>query len=231
LEKLTARFIEMLKREKMTMINTIKNNPRLKRIGLWLLMPAGQARPRWWVRWFLNPFVHRIHRSALVCSSVRFDVLPFRLFELGAHSTIEDFAVVNNGVGDVHIGHHVRVGIGSVVIGPVEIGSHVIIAQHVVMSGLNHGYEDTTKPIHLQPVSTCPIVIEDDSWIGANVVIVAGVRIGKHVVVAGGSVVTKDVPPYSVVAGNPAKVIRRFDAKTGKWEKTQIIQHYANKIS
>ena len=199
--------------------NYVKTNPALKRLGLLLLMPRGQARPRWWVRNFLNPFIHPIHRTAVICSAARFDVLPFRRFSMGAGSTIEDYAVINNGVGEVNIGANVRVGIGSVVIGPVEIGSEVIIAQNVVISGLNHGYEDIDMPIRLQPVSTRTIVIEEECWIGANAVITAGTRIGKHSVVAGGSVVTKDVPPYAVVAGNPAKVIRQYDANDKTWKK------------
>ncbi len=195
----------------------IQENPTLKRWVHYLLIPRRQARPRQWVIWFVNPFIHRRHRRSVVCPTARLDVLPFRKFELGEDSTIEDYAVVNNGVGDVLIGSNARVGIGSVVIGPVQIGSQVIIAQHVVLSGLNHGYEDITRPIRLQPVTTRLIVIEDDCWIGANVVITAGVHIGKHVVVAGGSVVTKDIPAYSVVAGNPARVIRRYDAQQAAW--------------
>ena len=134
---------------------------------------------------------------------------------------IEDYSIINNGVGDVRIGENTFVGIGSVVIGPVEIGKQVIVAQHVVISALNHGYEDITTPIRLQPVTTKPIVIEDECWIGSNAVITAGVRIGKHAVVAGGSVVTKDVPPYSVVAGNPARVIKRYDATQKGWLKVE----------
>ena len=197
----------------------LKNKPALKRWVLWLLIPTGQARPRQWAQYFVNPWVHQRHRSSVICSSVRMDVLPFRPFVLGARSTIEDYAVVNNGVGKVSIGHDVRVGIGSVVIGPVQIGNHVIIAQHVVMSGMNHSYETIEVPIKAQPVLARPIVIEDECWIGANTVITAGVRIGKHSVVGGGSVVTKDVPPYSVVVGNPARLVRQYDAVSATWKK------------
>ena len=196
----------------------LKNKPVLKRWVLWLLMPTGQARPRVWVTYLVNPWIHQRHRSSVVCSSARMDVLPFRPFVLGANSTIEDYDVINNGVGPVTIGHSARIGIGSVVIGPVAIGNHVIIAQHVVMSGLNHSYEDISRPINLQPVSTRPIVIEDECWIGANVVITAGVRVGNHSVVGGGSVVTKDVPPYSVVVGNPARIIRQYDVASATWK-------------
>lgn len=197
----------------------IKNNNPLKSLVHYLLVPRGQARPRWWVSWLINPFVHKKGPGARICRSVRLDVLPFRRFELGEQSTIEDYCVVNNGVGDVSIGTHARVGIGSVVIGPVTIGNHVIIAQHVVASGLNHSYENINVPIRQQPVVCSPILIDDECWIGANAVITAGVQIGKHSIVAGGSVVTKDVPAYSVVAGNPARVIKQYNPERQCWEK------------
>ena len=147
------------------------------------------------------------------------DVLPFQPFTIGDYSTVEDFATVNNGVGAVHIGHHTRIGIGNVIIGPVTIGNNVILAQNIVMSGLNHTYTDITQPIDWQPTTTATITVEDDCWIAANVVITAGVTIGKHSVVAGGAVVTKSVPPFSVVAGNPAKLIKQYNVETREWER------------
>lgn len=182
-----------------------------------MLIPAHQARPRTWVKWFVNPFYHKKGKHAVVRRSARMDVLPFNRFELGAFSTVEDFCTVNNGVGAVLIGSHTRVGMGNVVIGPVTIGSNVIFAQNVVMSGLNHGYEDVTCPIHLQKVTTAPITVEDDCWIGANVVITAGVTIGKHAVVAAGAVVTKNIPPFSVAVGNPARIIKQYDFTKKEW--------------
>jgi acetyltransferase-like isoleucine patch superfamily enzyme len=71
-----------------------------------------------------------------------------------------------------------------------------------------------------QKVNTAQITIEDDCWIGANAVITAGVTIGKHAVIAGGAVVTKDIPAFSVAAGNPAKIISVYDAALGEWKKT-----------
>lgn len=149
------------------------------------------------------------------------DVLPFNKFILGDNSVIEDFSTVNNGVGDVIIGHNSLVGMGNVIIGPVAIGNNVILAQNIVASGLNHEYRDVAMPVHLQKVTTAPITIEDDCWIAANVVITAGVTIGKHCVIAAGSVVTKDVPPFSVAAGNPARVIKRYDATKNEWVKAE----------
>lgn len=61
------------------------------------------------------------------------------------------------------------------------------------------------------------ILIEDDVWIGSNSIIVAGVTIHSHTVVAAGSVVTKSLPPYSVVAGNPAKVIKQYQFESNEW--------------
>lgn len=182
-------------------------------------MPRNQARPRWWVQWFWNPLKHQYGSGSTICRSVRLDVLPFRQFVIGTNSTIEDFATVNNGVGDVFIGNRTRIGLGCVLIGPVTVGNDVMLAQNIVVSGLNHGYEDITQPISTQPCSTQAIVIENEVWIGANAVITSGVTIGKHSVVAAGSVVTKNVPPYSVVAGNPARLLKQYNTQTGQWEK------------
>jgi acetyltransferase-like isoleucine patch superfamily enzyme len=202
-------------------IHTIKSNPRLKSLVLFLLMPSNQARPRKWVQLFVNPLKHKKAKGVLIRKRTRIDVLPFNRFEIGENSTIEDFATINNGLGDVIIGERTRIGISNVLIGPVKIGNDVILAQNIVISGLNHSYDDIKRPIKDQECTKGEIVIEDDAWIGANAVITAGVRIGKHSVVAAGSVVTKDVPPYSIAVGNPARVVKQYDFATGKWEKVK----------
>jgi len=197
----------------------IKSNEQLKKITHWLMVPSGQARPRLWVKWFVNPFFHKKGKGSCVRRRTRMDVLPWNKFELGAHSTIEDFSTINNGVGHVIIGDRTRIGLGNTLIGPVTIGNDIRLAQNVVLSGLNHNYTDISLPIHAQGVSTAPIVIEDETWIGSNAVIVAGVTVGKHCIVAAGSVVTKSVPPYSVVVGNPARVLKQYNPETKNWEK------------
>ncbi len=201
----------------MSLKNYIDERPALKQFIHRLLIPQHQARPRRWVSWFVNPFVHKRHRSSIVRASVRLDVLPFNPFVLGERSIIDDFSVINNGVGSVIIGNNTLVGIGAVLIGPVSIGSNVIMAQHIVLSGLNHSYEDSQRPIRDQPVTMRPIVIDDDCWIGANVTITAGVTVGRHSVVAGGSVVTRDVSAYTVVGGNPARVLKYYDKGSDQW--------------
>jgi acetyltransferase-like isoleucine patch superfamily enzyme len=203
----------------MSLKEKIKSDPSLKKLVHWMLIPTGEAAPRLWVKWLVNPLVHKRGKGSKVRWRTRMDVLPFNKFELGERSTIEDFCTVNNGVGDVLIGNNSLVGMSNVIIGPVTIGNNVIMAQNIVASGLNHEYRDVTLPIHEQKIITAPIVIEDDCWIAANSVITAGVTIGKHSVVAGGAVVTKSIPPYSVAAGNPAKVIKRYDHDLKDWVK------------
>jgi acetyltransferase-like isoleucine patch superfamily enzyme len=199
----------------------IKSSQRLRRFVYWMLIPPHQARPRKWVSWFVNPFFHKRGKASTIRRRTRMDVVPFNKFELGRFSTIEDFCTINNAVGDVIIGDDTRIGMGNVVIGPVSIGNSVIFAQNIVVSGLNHGYEDISIPIAHQKVSTVPIVVEDECWIGANAVITAGVRIGRHSVIAAGAVVTKSIPPYSVAVGNPARVIKQYDFDRKEWVKAE----------
>lgn len=187
----------------------IKSNPQMKKRVIHLLMHPTQARPRLWLRFFQWTYVKR-GKHAVIYRSVRKDIVPFNHFTLGDYSVVEDYSCLNNAVGDLHIGHHTRIGLHNTIIGPVRIGNHVNLAQGIVVSGLNHNFQDLTKRIDEQGVSTSPITICDDVWIGANSVITAGVTIGCHSVVAAGSVVTKDVPAHSVVAGIPARVVKEM---------------------
>ncbi|MDX2128638.1 MAG: acyltransferase [Chloroherpetonaceae bacterium] len=197
----------------------LNQHPAIKQWVHRLLVKPNEARPSLISRLIVNPLFHRISREATIRSSVRRDLFPFNPFSIGRKSIIEDFATVNNGVGEVRIGEGSRVGIGNVLIGPVEIGNNCILAQHVVISGLNHGYESPEIPIKLQAVKTNKITIEDDCWIGANVSIAAGVTIGKHSVVGAGSTVTKSIPPLHVAVGNPARLIKRYDDSRKEWVK------------
>ena len=187
--------------------NKLKNNPKWKKFIDWVIMNQVETRPRWFVRLLAPIYQHRgkhsvIHRSA------RMDTPPYRIFSLGDYSVIESFACINNAVGDVMIGNHTRIGLHNTIIGPVEIGSHVNLAQGITVTALNHNFDDNQKRIDEQGVSTNPVTIEDDVWIGANAVILPGVTIGNHCVVAAGAVVTKDVPDNCVVAGVPARIIK-----------------------
>ena len=186
-----------------------KNNPKLKRLVDWLIMNQLETRPRWFIRMLAPLYQHR-GKHAVIHRSVRMDTPPYRKFWLGDYSVVESFACINNAVGDVIIGDHTRVGLHNTIIGPVSIGNHVNLAQGITVTALNHNFSDAGKRIDTQGVSTAPVVIEDDVWIGANAVILPGVTIGQHSVVAAGAVVTKEVPPHSLVAGIPAKIIKQI---------------------
>lgn len=186
-----------------------KGNPRLKKFVDWMIMNQVQTRPRWFVRMLAPLYQHR-GKHSVVHRSARMDTPPYRKFSLGDYSVIESFACINNAVGDVIIGDHTRIGLHNTIIGPVTIGCHVNLAQGITVTALNHNFEDSDKRIDEQGVSTTPVTIEDDIWIGANAVILPGVTIGNHSVVAAGAVVTKNVPPHSLVAGVPAKIIKQI---------------------
>jgi acetyltransferase-like isoleucine patch superfamily enzyme len=187
----------------------LKNRPRLKRWLDYLIMNQRDARPRWYIRLLAPLYQHR-GRDSKIYWSVRMDTPPYRRFFLGRKSVIESYCCVNNAVGDIVIGDHTRIGIHNTIIGPVCIGSHVNLAQGVTITALNHRFEDTTKRIDEQGITTKSVVIGDDVWIGANAVVLPGVTIGNHCVVAAGAVVTKDVPGNSLVGGVPAKLIKQI---------------------
>lgn len=99
----------------------------------------------------------------------------------------------------------------------VIIGNNVLIADKVYISDNLHGYEDTTTPIKNQPVLfKARVEIGDNSWIGENVSII-GASIGKHCVIGANSVVTRDIPDYSIAVGSPARVIKRYNSLTQQW--------------
>ena len=114
----------------------------------------------------------------------------------------------------------------SVVHGKVTLGNCVRIAPGAKIFGENHGFADLKTPICKQPNTREGIVIEDDVWIGANAVICDSVTIGAHSIVGAGSIVTKNVPPYSVVGGNPARVIksRLADLKNSEEFKNMVTE-------
>ena len=186
---------------------SLKTSPRLKRWLDYLIMNQRDARPRWYIRLMAPLYQHR-GRGSKIYRSVRMDTPPYRQFALGRGSVVESYSCINNAVGDVIIGDHTRIGLHNTIIGPVSIGNNVNLAQGITVTALNHNFDDATKRIDEQGVSTKPVVIGNDVWIGANVVVLPGVTIGSHCVVAAGAVVTKDVPDHTLVAGVPAKVIK-----------------------
>lgn len=121
------------------------------------------------------------------------------LVEIGKNAVIMMGAVINIGA---KIGEASMIDMNAVVGARGIVGKRVHLGAGAIIAGV------------LEPPSLCPCVIEDDVMIGANAVILEGVTVGRGSVVAAGAVVTKDVPSYMVVAGVPAKVIKKVDKKT-----------------
>ncbi|MEI6437735.1 MAG: acyltransferase [Candidatus Omnitrophota bacterium] len=92
--------------------------------------------------------------------------------------------------------------------GGLKLGSCVMIGPNCVLVSAGHGHQRTDIPMVEQPFELREIVIEDDVWIGANVVVLPGVRIGRGSIIAAGAVVVKDVAPYGVYGGIPAKLLK-----------------------
>jgi acetyltransferase-like isoleucine patch superfamily enzyme len=195
----------------------IKQNQSLRDFVMWTISPRRRPRPRFWIKIFVNPFMHKKGKGSLIRRPSRMDLFPYKKFELGRYSTVESYCVINNGAGDVIIGDRVRVGIGSVIIGPVTMRNGSGLGQHVFLSGFNHGFSDGDKNSSEQELDMRPTIIEEEAHIGANSVVVPGITIGRRSQIGAGSVVTKDVPPFSVVVGNPAKVIKKYDDELKKW--------------
>lgn len=136
------------------------------------------------------------------------------IINIGDYTQVAQGAAVQ---GNVTIGHHASVqaytsliGYGSAgeTKGLIKIGNHVRIAPYVFIIAGNHRFTDTERPISEQGLEFAPVTIEDDVWIGSHVVVLAGVTISKGCVIGAGSVVTRNIPPYAIAVGSPAKVIR-----------------------
>jgi len=103
----------------------------------------------------------------------------------------------------------------------IQIGNHVIMSAYVFITDHDHGYENIHKNLHEQPLSEGgATIIGDNVFLGVKSSVLKNITIGAHSVVAANSVVTKDVPRYCVVAGNPAKILKRYDFKKRVWTKS-----------
>jgi len=141
------------------------------------------------------------------------------LRSLGDHSCIvlKDGVQLDTGVnirthhvGHIEVGQHAYIGPYTCLSGDyIFLGKDCMIASHCGLYANNHIFTDPDVPIRLQGNSYQGIKVEDDCWIGTGTKILDGVTIGKGSVVGAGSVVTKDIPPYSIAVGTPAKVIKQ----------------------
>ena len=129
-----------------------------------------------------------------------------RIFDkCGRDANIEHGVDFGSGSG-VEIGDYSGLGVDSR-IGLVKIGKDVMMGPEVMIISANHVYSDLKRPMRVQGSVSEAVIIEDDVWIGARAIILPGTRIGKGSIIGAGSIVTRDVPQYAVVGGNPARIL------------------------
>jgi acetyltransferase-like isoleucine patch superfamily enzyme len=136
-------------------------------------------------------------------------------FSIGAGTLISRGCIVSGKDGPLTIGPRVNIGAGCILYASTElrIGADTMLAAMCYIGGGRYTTRGRTDiPIASQPVPRLGVVIEDDCWLGAGVIVIDGVRIGRGSVIAAGAVIMKDVAPYSVVAGVPGRLVAtRFD--------------------
>ncbi len=163
-----------------------------------------------WVIYYL--IVQHLPHSRLIGFGTQFRTwYVCRVLKLGpydANTAIEPNVYLSNGK-QIQIGRHCRIN-EHVFIQGASIGNHVLIAPHAAILSKSHIHGSIDTPIVLQgDTEPLPPIIEDGAWLGRNVVVMPGVRIGKHAIVGAGAVVTKDVEAYTIVGGIPAKIIKK----------------------
>lgn len=156
------------------------------------------------------------HGTALIDDYVKIDALSKggiefgEGFSIGRNSIIECTGVIRELGEKLTFGKNVGIAANAFISmrGPVSIGNNTIFGPNVAIHAENHNFDNLNVPIRLQGVSRKGIKIGNDCWIGSGVKILDGVTIGDGCVIAAGAVVNKDIPPYSIAGGIPAKVIK-----------------------
>jgi maltose O-acetyltransferase len=158
--------------------------------GLFRYLPASSSRYTRWTR-----FLRRI-----VCTPL------FRF--AGANINVERGAAFGTGR-KVSVGNNSGIGINCQIFGEISIGNWVMMGPDVMFITTSHRFDQTDKPMYAQGISgEKKIVINDDVWIGARCIFLPGVSVGQGSVIGAGSVVTKNIPEFSIAAGNPARVLK-----------------------
>lgn len=161
-------------------------------------------------RAYLNRYRIVIGKNPHLGKHAQFDSGTKGRISIGNNFWIGDFSKLITHDGTIDIGDNCFIGHFTILYGHggLRIGNNVMIAGHTVIVPANHRIDNPHAPINTQGISCRGINIEDDCWIGANVTVLDGVTIRRGAVVGAGSVVVKNVEPYSVVVGNPAKHIK-----------------------
>lgn len=156
---------------------------------------AYAALVKWWPQnqWFPPAGTARAFFARRICA------------ETGKHIAIDRNAIFSS---KVHMGDYARIGKDCELHGEVHLGDHILMAPECVFYTVNHEHDSLDAPMDSQgDTEMNPIYVGNDVWLGRRVMVMPGVHIGDGCIVAAGSVVTKDLPPYCVGGGIPAKVI------------------------
>lgn len=162
--------------------------------------------------------------KAIICGQLFVDLIKLMVYYCVNHSIGKRIAKIGKG-SKIHStvifrqGNNIEIGEGCLinhntilqagkVDGKIRIGNYVHTGTNVMIIAFNHAFDTRDVPTIKQDYYDADITIEDDVWIGGGAIILAGVTIGKGAIVAAGAVVNKDVPPYSIVGGIPAKVLK-----------------------
>jgi maltose O-acetyltransferase len=154
-------------------------------------------------------------RVGAVARKIRYSCCKHFFAKCGRGVNVERGVTFSDGL-RIEIGDNSHIGLNSR-LGLVIIGNDVMIGPEVLMFSQNHIFSDLTRPMRIQGVKEHErVIVEDDVWIGARTIILPGRKIGKGAVVGAGAVVTKDVPAYAIVGGNPAKILKRREYEPAK---------------
>lgn len=139
---------------------------------------------------------------------IRSSVVKKILDKCGKNINVEKKANFGTGKG-IEIGDNSGIGVNASIRGPLKIGNNVMMGPDVIILTRRHNFENINVPIMTQGyLPSEEVVIGSDVWIGTRVIILPGIIIGNGVIIGAGAIVTKNVPDYAVVGGNPAKIIK-----------------------
>lgn len=178
----------------------------------------------------IEPDWHSLYAASHIGKNVQ--IIGLTNVEIGANSVIGDNCWLNVCVRDdrirMKIGQHVLVGRDAVIstAGYLEIADFCVLAPRVYVSDADHRFENITLPVMNQGITAGrSVIIEENCWLGINAVVTGNLTVGRGSVVAANSVVTSDVPPFAVVAGAPARVIKLYHFVSNQWERVESLRH------
>ena len=154
------------------------------------------------------PVSFRFQPLGMIAKQIRGVICRHIFKHTGKNVNIERGASFGSGA-ELELGDNSGIGVNCQIPPNVKIGSDVMIGPDVIILGQNHKFDRLDIPMRLQgPMQSEPVVIEADVWIGARAIILPGIKISKGTIIGAGAVVTKDVHPFAICVGNPARVVR-----------------------